>query len=75
MHCGHDLGPKTAAMVHVAAACPAYSLANDSTHYGLASDVTLEPLAIVRGRIAVPDRPGLGVEGDPEKLAACAIDC
>ena len=75
MHCGHDLGPKTAAMVHVAAACPAYSLANDSTYYGLASDITLEPLAIVRGRIAVPDRPGLGVEGDPEKLAAYALDC
>jgi L-alanine-DL-glutamate epimerase-like enolase superfamily enzyme len=32
MHCGHDLGPKTAAMVHIAAACPAYSLANDSTY-------------------------------------------
>ena len=75
MHCGHDLGPKTAAMVHVAAACPAYTLANDSTYYGLESDITREPLAIVRGRIAVPDRPGLGVEGDPEKLARYAVDC
>jgi L-alanine-DL-glutamate epimerase-like enolase superfamily enzyme len=68
MHCGHDLGPKTAAMVHVAAACPAYSLANDSTYYGLVEDVTFEPLPIVRGRIAVPDKPGLGVEVDPDKL-------
>jgi len=68
MHCGHDLGPKTAAMVHVAAACPAYSLANDSTYYGLVEDITVEPLPIVRGRIAVPGKPGLGVEGDPEKL-------
>jgi L-alanine-DL-glutamate epimerase-like enolase superfamily enzyme len=75
MHCGHDLGPKTAAMLHVAAACPAYSLANDSTYYGLESDIIREPLAIVRGRIAVPGRPGLGVEGDPEKLAAFALDC
>lgn len=68
MHCGHDLGPKTAAMVHVAAACPAYSLANDSTYYGLVEDITVEPLPIVRGRIAVPGKPGLGVDGDPEKL-------
>jgi L-Ala-D/L-Glu epimerase / N-acetyl-D-glutamate racemase len=75
MHCGHDMGPKTAAMVHVAAACPAYSLANDSTYYGLESDITAEPLPIVRGRIAVPDRPGLGVEGDPEKIARYAVDC
>jgi L-alanine-DL-glutamate epimerase-like enolase superfamily enzyme len=73
MHCGHDLGPKTAAMVHVAAASPAYTLANDSTYYGVESDITLEPLPIVRGRIAVPNRPGLGVEGDPEKLARYAV--
>lgn len=73
MHCGHDLGPKTAAMVHVAAACPAYSLANDSTYYGLVEDVCVEPLPIVRGKIAVPNRPGLGVECDPEKLQRYAI--
>jgi L-alanine-DL-glutamate epimerase-like enolase superfamily enzyme len=68
MHCGHDLGPKTAAMVHVAAACRAYSLANDTTYYGLKEDVTLEPLVIRRGKIAVPQKPGLGVACDPEKL-------
>jgi len=75
MHCGHDMGPKTAAMVHVAAACAAYSLANDSTYYGLESDITLEPLPIVRGKIAVPDKPGLGIEGDPEKIRHYARDC
>ncbi|HVW37862.1 MAG TPA: mandelate racemase/muconate lactonizing enzyme family protein [Pirellulales bacterium] len=73
MHCGHDLGPKTATMIHVAAACPAYSLANDSTYYGLVEDVCVEPLPIVRGKIAVPNRPGLGVECDPEKLRRYAI--
>lgn len=73
MHCGHDLGPKTAAMVHVAAACPAYNLANDSTYYGLVEDVCLEPLPIVRGKIAVPNKPGLGVECDPEKLRRYSI--
>lgn len=75
MHCSHDLGPKTAAMVHIAAACPAYSLANDCTYYGLEDDISLEPLAIVHGKIAVPDKPGLGIEGDPDKIRKYAVDC
>jgi L-Ala-D/L-Glu epimerase / N-acetyl-D-glutamate racemase len=73
MHCGHDLGPKTAAMLHVAASCPAYSLANDTTYYGLEDDVIAEPFQIVRGRIALPEKPGLGIEGDPEKLRRYAV--
>ncbi|MCC7425156.1 MAG: mandelate racemase/muconate lactonizing enzyme family protein [Planctomycetaceae bacterium] len=73
MHCGHDMGPKTAAMVHIAAALPAYSLANDSTYFGLEDDITVEPLPIVRGKIAVPDKPGLGIEGDETKLNRYAI--
>ena len=75
MHCGHDLGPKTAAMLHVAAACPAYSLANDCTYYGLEDDIITEPFQIERGKIAVPDKPGLGIEGDPEKIAKYRVDC
>lgn len=75
MHCGHDLGPKTAAMLHIAGSQPAYSLANDSTYYGLQDDVIAEPFEIKQGRIAVPDKPGLGIECDPEKLQRYAIDC
>jgi L-alanine-DL-glutamate epimerase-like enolase superfamily enzyme len=75
MHCGHDLGPKTAAMLHVAAACPAYSLANDSTYYGLADDIITERLTIQSGTMAVPTKPGLGIEGDPERIARYNIDC
>lgn len=75
MHCGHDLGPKTAAMLQVAAACPAYSLANDSTYYGLEDDILRERFTIERGAIAVPTKPGLGIEGDPERIARYAIDC
>jgi L-Ala-D/L-Glu epimerase len=74
MHCGHDLGPKTAAMVHVAASQPSYSLANDSTYFGLEDDVVTEPFTIVRGRIAVPDKPGLGIEGDVEKLERYSVE-
>jgi L-Ala-D/L-Glu epimerase len=75
MHCGHDLGPKTAAMLHVAAACPAYSLANDTTYYGLEDDIITERFSIERGTIGVPNKPGLGVEGDPERLARYKVDC
>lgn len=75
MHCGHDLGPKTAAMLHVAAACPAYSLANDTTYYGLEDDIITERFSIERGTIEVPKRPGLGIECDPERIARYKVDC
>ena len=75
MHCGHDLGPKTAAMVHIAAACLGYSLANDSTYYGLEDDIITERLKIESGAIRVPDRPGLGIEGDPQRISRYRIDC
>ena len=75
MHCGHDLGPKTAAMVHVAAACRSYSLANDSTYYGLEDDIVTEPLEIEDGCIAVTNKPGLGIEGDPGKIEHYKVDC
>lgn len=73
MHCGHDLGPKTAAMLHVAAACPAYSLANDTTYFGLEDDVITERFQINRGKIQVPTTPGLGIECDPERLAKYSV--
>jgi L-alanine-DL-glutamate epimerase-like enolase superfamily enzyme len=75
MHCGHDLGPKTAAMLHVAASGPAYSLANDSTYFGLEDDILTERYVIDRGTIAVPDKPGLGIEVDPERLARYRVAC
>lgn len=68
MHCSHDLAPKTAAMLHIAAACPAYSLANDCTYYGIEDDIITQPFQIERGSIAVPTMPGLGFEVDPKKL-------
>lgn len=75
MHCGHDLGPKTAAMVHIAGSCPAYTLANDSSYYGLEDDILAEPFQITRGKIAVPDKPGLGIEGDLVKIEKYKVDC
>jgi len=75
MHCGHDLGPKTAAMLHVAAASPSYSLANDSTYYGLEDDVITNPFQIKSGMIDVPQSPGLGIEVDPEILRRYRVNC
>ncbi len=75
MHCGHDLGPKTAAMLHVAGAIAGYSLANDSTYYGLEDDIITERLKIEHGTIAVPTRPGLGIEGDPERIKRYLVEC
>jgi L-Ala-D/L-Glu epimerase len=68
MHCAHDLGPKTAAMLHLAASTPNMPLANDCTYYGLVEDVLVEPFRIQNGRITVSEKPGLGIEVDLEKV-------
>lgn len=69
MHCSHDLGPKTATMLHVVASSPPFTMANDCTYYGLEDDVLAEPFKITQGHMRVPEKPGLGIEVDPEKLA------
>jgi len=68
MHCSHDLGLKTAAITHVAAATANWSGPNDTCYHGLIDDVLTEKLTIENGQIAVPDGAGLGVEVDEEKL-------
>jgi L-alanine-DL-glutamate epimerase-like enolase superfamily enzyme len=68
MHCAHDLGLKTAAMLHIVVSTPVFALANDCTYYGLCDDIITTPFAISRGRMRVPEGHGLGVEIDPAKL-------
>jgi L-alanine-DL-glutamate epimerase-like enolase superfamily enzyme len=68
-HCSHDLGLKTAAMLHVVASSPGFTLANDCTYYGLEDDILTEPHHIERGFMTVPEGPGLGVAVDERKLA------
>jgi L-alanine-DL-glutamate epimerase-like enolase superfamily enzyme len=68
-HCSHDLGLKTAAMLHVVASTPNYPLANDCTYYGLEGDIITPLFRIDRGHMAVPESPGLGVTVDEAKLA------
>jgi L-alanine-DL-glutamate epimerase-like enolase superfamily enzyme len=68
-HCAHDLGLKTAAMLHVVASTPGFPLANDCTYYGLEDDVITPLHQIERGYMAVPEGPGLGVSVDEAKVA------
>jgi L-alanine-DL-glutamate epimerase-like enolase superfamily enzyme len=68
-HCAHDLGFKTAAMLHTVASSPNFPLANDCTYYGLEDDVITPVFRIERGHMTVPEGPGLGVTVDEGKLA------
>jgi L-alanine-DL-glutamate epimerase-like enolase superfamily enzyme len=67
-HCAHDLGLKTAAMLHVVASTPNFPLANDCTYYGLEDDIISPLHRIERGFMAVPEAPGLGVTVDEKKV-------
>jgi L-alanine-DL-glutamate epimerase-like enolase superfamily enzyme len=68
-HCAHDLGLKTAAMLHVVASTPCFTLANDCTYYGLEDDVITPLHEVERGYMKVPEGPGLGVRVDEAKVA------
>jgi L-alanine-DL-glutamate epimerase-like enolase superfamily enzyme len=72
-HCAHDLGLKTAAMLHVVASSPGFTLANDCTYYGLEDDILTTPHRIEAGHMAVPEAPGLGVKVDEAKVARYAV--
>jgi L-alanine-DL-glutamate epimerase-like enolase superfamily enzyme len=67
-HCAHDLGLKTAAMLHVVASAPGFTLANDCTYYGLQDDIITPLHRIERGNMPVPQGPGLGVQVDEAKV-------
>ena len=66
--------PKTAAMLHLAASTPNFPLANDCTYYGLVDDIITHPFEIERGRMSVPEAPGLGIEVDLEKVRKFQVD-
>lgn len=74
MHCAHDFGLKTAAMLHLVASTPNFALANDCTYYGLEDDIIDRPFQIEKGQLSVPEAPGLGVEIDVDKVRKYAVD-
>jgi len=71
MHSNSHLGISLAAMVQLAAAVPNLTYACD-THWPWKTEdvVAGQPFSFRGGAIAVPDRPGLGVELDRDALGA-----
>jgi len=71
MHSNSHLGISLAAMTHLAAAAPNLTYDCDS-HYPWQDghDLLVEPLQFEDGVIAVPRKPGLGIEVDRAKLAS-----
>jgi muconate cycloisomerase len=54
----------SAAAVHLASAVPRADWGVSLTHFYLAEDIVKEPLRVADGGVALPDRPGLGIEVD-----------
>jgi L-alanine-DL-glutamate epimerase-like enolase superfamily enzyme len=70
-HSFGDLGVTTFAAAQVVATCPNATLANQ-THYNLLDDDVIVggPPAFDGGCLALPAGPGIGVELDPDRVAA-----
>ena len=70
MHSNSHLGISLAAMVQLAATVPNLTYACDTHWPWKTEDIVVgEPFTFVGGSLAVPDRPGLGVELDRDALA------
>jgi glucarate dehydratase len=73
VHSSGELGIQLATMLHFGAALPSLEFAADAHYHHLVDDVIEGgPLPYRDGGIAVPDRPGLGVKLDRDKLAKYA---
>ena len=63
-HCFYD-GPALLAVIHTAAALGSPDAMVEWRYFDLEAQIYGGTLAPVNGRIAVPDRPGLGLDPDP----------
>ncbi len=63
-----------AAILQVAAARIAFSRAIDSTYMTHEDDILQEKIQIENGKYIVPDKPGLGIDVDMEKIEYYTID-
>ncbi|HKC32116.1 MAG TPA: enolase C-terminal domain-like protein, partial [Xanthobacteraceae bacterium] len=68
-----ESGIASAAAVALACAAPTIDWGVSLTHFYLAADIVKEPLAITDGTVALPDRPGLGVEVDEAAVARLRV--
>jgi len=73
-HSNFDLGIKNAAKLHVWSSTPACNLAIDSIYYAYEDYLYEQPMTFDRGRLTVPDRPGLNGEIDEEKIEEYRLD-
>jgi L-alanine-DL-glutamate epimerase-like enolase superfamily enzyme len=73
-HSSFDLGIKTAAVLQLVAAAPAFDLPADRVNYALADDVITDRFTVEDGHLTVPDAPGLGVTVDPAKVEELRVD-
>lgn len=72
MHSNSHFGISMAAMTHLAAVVPAMVAAADTHYPWLTEDIVAgRPFAFEDGMLAVPPGPGLGVDLDEDRLAAC----
>ena len=72
IHSDRELGIGTAAGLHFFASTPTVSHPYDSHYHHQVEDVITEPFQYKNGCIAVPTKPGLGVELDRRQLERCA---
>ncbi|GAA0508194.1 L-alanine-DL-glutamate epimerase [Halorubrum aquaticum] len=68
-HSSFEFGIKTAAVLHLVASTPEFTLAPDRVNYALEDDVIADRFEVVDGEMTVPTEPGLGVDVDEEKVA------
>ncbi|MBI3513474.1 MAG: hypothetical protein HY060_05330 [Proteobacteria bacterium] len=73
IHSLFETGIGTTANLHLAAALPRVHRANDSGHHVIAADVLAEPMPIVDGRMRLPEKSGLGVALDRDKLTNLTV--
>lgn len=74
LHSGGELALSQAGYVHLAAAIPNMSLAIDTEQTYLAGDIAADGPKLLDGGFPVSERPGLGVEPDPESIMRYCVD-
>lgn len=73
VHSSGELGIQLATMLHLGAVLPSMPFAIDAHYHHLTDDVIVGgKMPYKDGKIAVPDKPGLGVELDRDKLGQYA---
>jgi glucarate dehydratase len=68
LHSSSELGIATALYLHIAASTPILTHAFDSLYYYAEDDIITERFTLEDGTITVPEKPGLGVDLDHEKI-------